>query len=57
MGAKQSAEMTKALALVASGTNVRKAAEKCGVWYTSLYQAMKRHEAKAQQAKKKNKKA
>ncbi len=45
MAGRQSAAMDAALALVASGVSVRKAADAAGVWYTSLYTAIKRHKA------------
>jgi lambda repressor-like predicted transcriptional regulator len=42
MGAKQSAEMKKALALVEQGIPIREAARQAGVWYTSLHAALKK---------------
>lgn len=55
MAAKQSQEMKDALALVRSGIPVRKAAEVSGVWFTSLYAAMKKQDVQQPTKKKKNK--
>lgn len=42
MSGRQSAAMDKALALVDSGVPKRQAARTAGVWWTSLYAALKR---------------
>ena len=42
MSARQSAEMTEALRLVKQGMTPRQAAQATGLWYTSIYAALRK---------------